>query len=340
MRRRRLALLGALALGAVACSDVFVGPPAAADYGSMFDDLWRQFDLHYSFFGLADVSWDSLGAAFRPRALAASDDAEFAQTLAAMLAQLRDVHVSLSPGGPGSTMRYLSPFDTAATYFDESAIFARYVPDARATPDGRIRYGFASDSIGYVRLRSFEGSGWAGDIDGVIDDLRGARAIVLDVRDNPGGNYVLAADVARRFVDARRVYGYVRRRNGARHDDFTGYIAETIEPAGRRFAGRVLVLTNRRSASSAEDFLLAMRANPAVVVVGDTTGGASGGPIVRELANGWTYQLSEWIEYTPDRVGFEGVGLAPTVFARNTARNAFYGTDAVIERALRLAGPR
>ena len=44
MKRRAFAFVTA-ALLAVACTDV-VGPGAATDYGSLFDDLWRQFDLH------------------------------------------------------------------------------------------------------------------------------------------------------------------------------------------------------------------------------------------------------------------------------------------------------
>jgi len=174
-------------------------------------------------------------------------------------------------------------------------------------------------------------------MDAVIQGMPRMRALIIDVRDNPGGNYVLAADLAGRFTDQRRVYGYTRRRNGPRHDDFTGFTEEVITPSGARFGGHVLVLANRHSFSSAEDFVLAMRSIPGVTIVGDTTAGATGGPIVRELANGWTYELSEWIEYTPQKVPFESVGLAPTVIARTTADQAAHGVDAVLERAMQLA---
>lgn len=335
MRARWLFAIGAC-LG-VACSDVIVGAPSPTDHGSLFDDLWHQFDLHYSYFSIANVDWDSLGAHYRPLAVAAPDDAGFARVLAAMLSELKDMHVALSPGGPGSTMRYLSRFDTAATYFDQAAIFHQYVLGDQTTPSGHIRFGRVADSVGYIRLSTFDGAGWAGDVDVAIQRLHEVRALIIDVRDNPGGNYVLAADIAGRFTDRTRVYGYVRRRDGARHDDFTGFTSEIVLPAGSHFPGRVFVLTNRRSFSSAEDFTLAMRSIPGVMIVGDTTGGASGGPIVRELANGWTYQLSEWIEYTPDRVGFEGIGLAPSVYVPATATDSIRGTDRVLERAIRLA---
>jgi C-terminal processing protease CtpA/Prc len=99
----------------------------------------------------------------------------------------------------------------------------------------------------------------------------------------------------------------------------------------------VYVLTNRRSVSSAEDFVLAMTSLPSTTVVGDTTAGASGGPIVRDLPNGWTYQLSEWIEYTRDKQTFEGHGLAPTVVVKASVTDLEHSVDAVLEQALTLA---
>lgn len=335
MKRGRLAVL-ALAILAVACSESLVGPPAATDYGSMFDDLWHQFDLHYSYFALSGVNWDSLGKHYRPLAVSAPDDSRFARVLATMLVQLKDMHVSITPGSAANTMRYVSRWDTAATYFDQGVTMVRYLPAINATEDGDVQFGFVSDSVGYARIASFDG-GAASDMDEVIRGLPGARALIIDVRDNLGGNYVLAADMSHRFADRHRVYGYVRRRNGPRHDDFTDYIEETIEPSGVHFDGRVFVLANRHSFSSAEDFVLAMRAIPGVTVLGDTTGGASGGPIVRELANGWTYELSEWIEYTPDRASFESIGLAPTVVVKSTAADEARAVDPVLDRALQMA---
>jgi C-terminal processing protease CtpA/Prc len=334
MTMRRLACVAA-ALVAVGCADV-VGPPAATDHGSLFDDLWHQFDLHYSYFTVARVNWESLGAYYRPIAVSAANDVQFARVLGAMLAELKDMHVSLS-AGPVGTMGYISRFDTTATYFSEVVTLGRYVRIPTSTPNGHIQYGLASDSIGYARIPAFDGGNWSGEMDDAIRGMPGIRALIIDVRDNPGGDYVLAAALAGRFTTQRRVYGYTRRRNGPRHDDFTDFSEETIAPAGTHFGGRVLVLANRHSFSSAEDFVLAMRSIPGVVIVGDTTAGATGGPIVRELANGWTYQLSEWIEYTPDRVPFESIGLAPTIFARTTADQSSRGVDAVVERAMEVA---
>jgi len=343
MTIRRLALAAGVALSVLCagCGADLVGAPPATDRASLFDELWKQFDLHYSFFELKRIDWGAMRARYRPAALAAPNDRAFATVLASMLAELRDVHVTLTPFGPGSTMRYRTPFDTLASDLSETLIFSAYVPNAAATSGGHLRFGMLANGVGYIRIPSFEGNDWAGEVDEALDQMPGASAMVIDVRANGGGSRLVARDIAGRFADRPHTFGYLRYRNGPGHGDFTDLVPETVEPRGaRRFSGPVVVLTSRRDYSSAEDFVLAMRALPRTTVVGDTTGGASGGPIVRELANGWTYQISQWIEYTPAKQIFEGIGLAPDVVVKPDVRSIAAKRDAVVDRAVALATVR
>jgi hypothetical protein len=331
-------LLSACALAILcSCDGSLIGAPAASDRVSVFDDLWHQVDLHYSFFALKGINWDSLGAVYRPRAANATTDAALADVLSRMLAELADVHVSLTPTG-STTLRYVARFEIAPTFFDASRVFRRYVTASTAPSAGHVRFGRIAPEVGYISVPSFLGSGWANEMDSAIAALAGVTSMIVDVRDNGGGNQPLAIDVAGRFADRSRTFGYVRRRNGPAHTDFTDYAPQTITPSGpAQFTRPVYVLANRKSASSAEDFVQAMRALPNVRIVGDSTAGAAGGPIVRELPNGWTYQLSSWIEYGLDRTPFEGVGLVPDVLVKASATDAQRDADPALERALALA---
>ena len=331
-------IAGALAIASVACSDTILGPPPSTDRASVFDAVWREFDLHYSFFQLKGIDWTAIGARYRPLALAAKSDVDFAVVVSQMLAELHDPHVSLTPFGPGSTMRYVSPFDTAATFYSASATLGKYVTAPTATSGGHIRYGRVGTNVGYAAIESFLGDGWAGEMDEVLDHLKDVSTMVIDVRNNNGGNRTLALDVAGRFTDRSRTVGYIRIRNGPGHGDFSDFIPADVVPRGpRQFTGQVYVLSNRHDFSSAEDFILAMRGTGTAKIVGDTTAGATGGPIVRELANGWTYELSQWIEYTSDKKPFEGNGLAPDIVVRSNAVLARAGNDPALERAASLA---
>jgi C-terminal processing protease CtpA/Prc len=318
-----------------ACADSVVGNHAATDRASVFDDLWSNVDLHYSFLEYKQIDWAALGAHYRPLALAAKDDQEFARVIDQMLRELRDPHVALTPGGGASTLRYVARSERVVSTFDAATTVNRYVTAARTLADGRLTYGMLSPDVGYLRLASFTVSGWAGEVDRALEALPAAQRLIIDVRSNHGGVSQLAADVAGRFADRTRTFGYLRVRNGPGHGDFTDFTAETVSPTGHQFHGPVFVLTDRQVMSSAEQFVLAMRTRPSTIVVGDTTAGASGGPVVRELANGWTYRLSEWIEYTTDRRIFEGIGLPPDIAVASAAGST--SGDAVLERALALA---
>jgi C-terminal processing protease CtpA/Prc len=301
----------------------------------MFDDLWSQFDLHYSYFGVRGVDWNAMRDKYRPLALAAQSDGAFALALGDMVMELLDLHVSITPG-TGATMRWVSSYERQPSGFNATASFSRYATTSTFTT-GHLRGGITSTGVGYIQIPSFEGDGWAGEMDDALSRLNGVTSLVIDVRNNQGGSKTVAQSVAGRFADRQRTTGYVRLRNGPGHDDFSSDIAETVQPEGTHFSGPVVVLTNRRSMSSAEDFILAMRAIPGNTIMGDTTAGASGGPLIRELANGWTYQMSQWIAYTADHKTFEGVGLAPDVVVKPSAaalQASLNANDAPLERAI------
>ena len=334
---RRRFLLGVAALFAAACADPTLVAPADRSYAAMFDQLWHETDLTYSMFAVKRVNWDSVGAVYRPRALAAQSDFAFARVLSDMLSSLHDRHVSLTPGRGAMPMAYQAPSDFLPLDFDSTLIERTYLTrrlSAAAVP--HLDAGWLTPTLGYIRIPNFVGSGWDGELDAALDSLQGARQLVVDLRCNPGGNYELALDLAGRFTEQSTAFGFVRIRNGPKHDDLTDPIAETLRPAGRRkFTGTVYLLTNRRVYSSAENFALALHQLPNVSTVGDTTGGSSGRPVTRDLANGWTYELSTWIEYTNDHQVVEDHGVAPNIFV---PRGSAVGKrDVVLDRVLQLA---
>jgi C-terminal processing protease CtpA/Prc len=341
MTRPRLFFVGA-ALFAFACADPTLVAPADRSYAALFDQMWHETDLTYSMFAVKHVNWDSVGAVYRPRAVAAQSDFAFARVLSDMLSSLHDRHVSLTPGRGAMPLTYETPSDFQPVDFDSTLVERTYLSrrvSALAIP--HLHVGWLTPSIGYIRIPSLVGSGWGGELDAALDSLQGAKQLVVDVRCNPGGNYELAVDLAGRFTDESRVFGYVRIRNGPSHDNLTDPIAETLRPTGKhKFTGTVYLLTNRRVYSSAENFVLALHDLPNVVTVGETTGGSSGRPVTRELANGWTYELSTWIEYTPDRRVVEDAGVAPSVVVAPSVTTNGAGTgkrDAVIDRVFALA---
>ena len=323
------------ALLAAACVDTFVAPDRPNTNARLFDELWSSVDLHYSFFDLKGINWDSLRTVYRPRAISATDPDALFETFDLMLQELRDPHVTITAGDVTDS-RYRGRSDTVPQYYYKYQVLKQYFSDS-ATGVDSVRSELYTKDLGYVQIDNFDSGLTLDKLDAALDKLSGAPQIIVDARGNYGGNYALAVHVAGRFVQNTATFGTLRLRNGPKHSDFSPPINEVVTPEGRaNFRGNIYLLTDAGTVSAGEVFVLAMRTNRNVITVGDTTGGASGGPTARELSNGWFYNLSEWIEFTPLGRTFEGVGLPPDVYFKATLNNT-RRADPVFELAVQLA---
>jgi carboxyl-terminal processing protease len=326
------AVVAAVGLFAGGCADLLVGGDPPTSPASLFEIVWKDFDRNYAAFGVKSVDWAAVRAKYGVKAERAGSLSAVAPIIGEMFTELHDLHVALWTGG---SSYYFSVNDSSTrTFFSPNTVFAKYVQTNRQTASRNMRYGMLAPDLGYVWIGSFGGSGWTDEIDGVLESFGSAAGIVVDIRNNGGGSSNTAEAIAARFVDGERTFSYHRWRNGPSHGDLTDYIERRIGPQGRRFSGRIVVLTNRRVVSAAEDFVLAMRSQPGVRFVGDTTAGGLGNPMVRELPNGWVYRLPQWLQYGPAKEVYEGVGIAPHEVIRATASDSVAGRDVQLDRAL------
>ncbi|MBI3580370.1 MAG: S41 family peptidase [Ignavibacteriales bacterium] len=308
-----------------------------------FETLWKEYDRRYSFFEVKKINWDSLHAVYRPQVTSQTSALGLFQIMSSMLAHLKDGHVNLIT--PFARYSYTDWYTKYPTNFLGLNATVRYLTaDYGFTASNMMRYGKVSNDIGYLYIGpNFSGttSAWSEAIDVVIDSLKNMKGIIVDIRHNGGGSDALSKIVVSRFTDQSRIFSYIRWRNpGQNHNDFTDYEAMSIGPAGtRQFLKPVVLLTNRRCFSSAEETVLMMKALPNVTVVGDTTGGGFGNPIVLQLPNGWTYWVPRWIMYTAQKTNYEGIGLPPDIPVTIGVADSAAGRDVILERAIqRLSG--
>jgi carboxyl-terminal processing protease len=324
----------------VACGNSPTAPsPPASDLAAQFDSLWTRFDLEYSYFEHKRIDWPATRATYRPRALAAADQRAFIDVIREMLGTLHDGHVMLrDPSGA-----QIPTFRPQVFANWDRVVFDRYRSRAGWT-QGQLDWGHGQlNGIPYIAI-----GGWGSqairtaDFDAAFERYRGAPAMILDVRMNQGGNDQLAFEIAGRFTQSIIRAGYVRFRNGPAHTDFGPPIDRTVSPRGPwQFAGNVLLLIGSRCASSNESFIMAMGEMPNVMLVGDRTAGSTGNPGTFPLAEGWSYTVSRWIEYTPGNQVIEDNGIVPDVIVPVTESDFASGRDPVLEWALaRLAGER
>ena len=162
--------------------------------------------------------------------------------------------------------------------------------------------------LGYVRLLSFAAS--AGDhVEQKARSLvgRGARGIVLDLRDNPGGLLAQAVRTASIFLEK----GVVCTTAGAHQQ------RRVYRVSGNASVPKLplVVLVNGGTASAAEIVAAALGENRRAVVVGRRTYGKASVQSLRELWNGAALKLTTARYMTPSGKNLTHRGFAPDVKA-------------------------
>ena len=306
------------------------GSSAARD----FEQFWNNFDVTYSYFEYKRINWDSLREAYRARAEQAVNTDALIAVLREMTAPLRDGHVWFEH----TDGRRIGTYSPGRAINWQRDPWVSYVGRNGWQQISTWGYAVMGD-IGYIAIGSWNTEQVrVEDFDGVLERLRGTRAIIFDVRMNGGGNDAIALQVAARFADRSRAVEHFRFRQGPAHGDFGPLQTRTLAPRGAwQFLKPVVLLSGRGVFSSNESFVAAMRELPHVTVMGDTTGGSSGNPAFFDLRDGWRYTVPRWIAYTADMRVIEWNGIAPDITIPTSTLD-FSATDPIIEAARKHIG--
>lgn len=120
--------------------------------------------------------------------------------------------------------------------------------------------------IGYIVIRSFSDTATADSFDEALANLRDASGLIIDVRENGGGDTAVARPIMGRFIGERKAYAIMRRRAGA---GLSAPWTEYVDPKGPfTYSKPVVVLTSHWSGSMAEGFAMGMRDIGRATVVG------------------------------------------------------------------------
>ena len=127
-----------------------------------------------------------------------------------------------------------------------------------------------SSGIAYIRLIQFT-EHTADDLKKHVERLEGegAKALVLDLRENPGGLLKSAVDVSDMFLSAGKIVS-TKDRHGAGKTWEARVDGTVFEPAAER---PMAVLVNKNSASAAEIVAAALQDNKRAVIVGERSYG-------------------------------------------------------------------
>jgi len=197
---------------------------------------------------------------------ALTDPAEFMMQLQSDVAKIYlDRHMAMAALPPGSIPKEqpeADPFNAAAQR--EAA--------------RRGNYGFREieilpGNIGYLKLDQFAGTDLGGaTAAGAMAVLANVDALIIDLRDNPGGNASMIQMLTGYLFEepAHLIDWYHRRENETMQSWSSSYV-----PGKTLFNVPVYVLASGRTGSAAEEFTFDLKNQKRATIVGETTGGAA-----------------------------------------------------------------
>ncbi|TAF77776.1 MAG: hypothetical protein EAZ53_01460 [Bacteroidetes bacterium] len=300
-----------------------------------YDAFWNGVNQNYIFFEETKANWDSIYVKYADSVNSSTSKTRLFNIFSKMMRHLVDGHRVLKAEksdrdnflggniGPidGSFFVKYPDYDV----FDTTSFITKYLggkhgqfssfADNEEPSKKEMLYGIIENRILYARMFFF-GNAFSEfpekvetakqDVKNFLDSLQNASnsgaGLILDLRFNSGGNAREFYEMGSFFVDKDYEWGFNQVRIGTGKNDLSPFISEkfTKSKLGVYFKNKVVILTNKRSASAAEILSISLKELPNVTILGDTTFGANG-PISKgkeftgnfTLPNNWEMQLAQ-----------------------------------------------
>ncbi len=235
-----------------------------------------------------------------------------------------DKAVSLIRGPKGSTVTLTLLRDS----WDSSKDFV-IQRDTIKVPS--LKWEMKEGNIAYIQLFQFSEAA-RNDFSKAAAEMsaKGAKKIILDLRNDPGGYLEVAQDIAGWFLP---------RGQSVVIEDFGPNEKQNIYKAkgnGLFSSTPVIVLINEGSASAAEILAGALRDNRGIQLVGEKSFGKGSVQELERLKGGSSLKVTvaDWL--TPNGVSISTVGLTPDSEVRMTEDDFSKGRDPQLDKALEL----
>ena len=295
-----------------------------------FNATWTVFDEWYPYFEYKNIDWDHLYDIYYPQVTASVSD-EYLLVINKMLLELKDGHVEIR-FKDGRGLCYSTPRQIKDKNKFNFSVTRKYVTSNMDSLMGSVLYyGFISD-LAYLRVSTFsdpDPQTWASSINKIFTKFTDTRAMIIDVRHNPGGSTTNASQIISRCIEQPlSTPGWTEK--GIYQE---GPVFAPDE--GNNFTNPIVVLVNGKSFSATEHFALWMQHIDYVKLIGDTTGGGAGNPFYKLLPSGNKVRVPTRCFYRYDGIPIEWNGIEPDYLVVQSDEEIQQGKDTQLEYAIK-----
>jgi carboxyl-terminal processing protease len=168
------------------------------------------------------------------------------------------------------------------------------------------------DGIGYIRLNEFR-EDTIKNINLALSNLSKEKmnALILDLRNNPGGLLEVAVDVAGKFIPKGKLVVYTKGRKEKQNLEFLSASGQPILDLP------MAVLINEGSASGSEIVAAALQDYKRAIIIGMKSFGKGSVQTVIPLSDGSALKLTTSKYFTPKGQEIHGKGVIPDIIVEN-----------------------
>jgi C-terminal processing protease CtpA/Prc len=191
-----------------------------------------------------------------------------------------------------------------------------------------------SDDVAYVKISALK----AADVARDIDSIKNTKGLIIDIRNYPSDFPIFALGGA--LVDNPTPFATFTTIDLSNPGAFHFGATPSLTPLQPHYGGKVTILVDEVTQSSAEYHAMAFRTAPGAIVIGSTTAGADGNVSQISLPGGFQTMISGLGVFYPDKRPTQRVGIVPNIEVKPTIAGIRAGRDEVLERTLReILGP-
>ena len=164
------------------------------------------------------------------------------------------------------------------------------------------------DEVGYVKIGEFRET-TSKDLGIALAkiDKEGLNALIIDVRNNPGGLLSSAIDVSSRFLEDGEIVVSTNSRTESER------VYKSVCLSEKYLDIPIVVLINKGSASGSEILAAALRENNRAILLGETTFGKGSVQTIIPLSDGSALRLTTSKYYTPNGGSIHEKGIVPDI---------------------------